>query len=158
MLQSLSKNIWTWPQMTSDDPRWLFSTLLFVYHSKCFKRKHNLRKKVDFEKHQKQMMKKGLKIFFEGWKPDAHLELAKTIILMYHMLMFEIRIENAPILKNWYFWNFKRRLWRHPRKIFPVFSSILGQNRELFPGSTKKGGVISRLRNPYWNSSRINTE
>jgi len=99
------------------------------------------------------MMKKGLKKFFEGWKPDAHLELAKAIILMYHMLMFEIRIENAPILKNWYFWNFKRRLWRHPRKIFPFFSSILGQNRELFPGSTKKGGVISRLRNPYWNSS-----
>ena len=95
------------------------------------------------------------KFFFKGWKPDALLELAKAVILMYQMLIFEIRIENAATAKKWYFWNFKRRMWRHPRKIFPVFSWILGQNRALFPGSTKKGGVISRIRIPYWNSSSL---
>jgi len=111
------------------------------------------KKKGRFWEKSEKMMKKGLKKLFEVWKPDAHIELAKTIILMYHMLMFEIRIENAPILKKWYFWNFKRRLWRHQQKNFRIFSWILGQNRALFPSSTKKGGVIFSLRIPYWNSS-----
>jgi len=42
--------------------------------------------------------------------PDAHQELAKAVILMFHMPIFEIRIKNAALDKNWYFWNFKRRL------------------------------------------------
>ena len=40
-------------------------------------------------------------------------------------------------------------------KFFRFFSRILGQNRALSPGSTKKGGVISRLRIPYCNSSLL---
>ena len=86
------------------------------------------------------MMKKGLKKFFEGWKPDAHLELAKAIILMYHMLMFEIRIENAPILKNWYFWNFKRRLWRHQPKFFRFFRGFWVRIARSIQEAQKKGG------------------
>ena len=72
---------------------------------------------------------------------------------MYHVTWSQIAFENESVITIWYFWNFKRRLWRHPRIFFPVFSRILGQKRTLFRSSTKQGVVNFWLRIPYWNSS-----
>lgn len=65
--------------MTSSDRFWLMNSIFiqFALYASIFKKNQS-------QSYVVPIIKKGLKIFFQGWNPDPLLELAKAVISWKH--------------------------------------------------------------------------